>query len=263
MSIFNFFRNAQSGLGMTSKKSLEHRRFQLENLEERTLLDAAPWSTGNDPPAITTMIVVTDAVPVVTEVDNPSASVGDGVNIITEAKPSDTIYVSVYAKSTDPAAGIQGGYVSLYYDSTGFTAGAYTPSAIFPQDTINAGYNYSTDEYLSAFGGNPVGMTDAYGYTQWALIGTNAFTANAVGDYQFSDGMGRNAKGVEKYSWNLIREDYPTTYNQDVEFTSISFSVKDDAPAGVPIVTAISVSYEIPTATEIDEVTTLSEVNVG
>ncbi|MBO7708144.1 MAG: LEPR-XLL domain-containing protein, partial [Thermoguttaceae bacterium] len=90
MSIFNFFRNAQSGLGMTSKKSLEHRRFRLENLEERTLLDANPiGATGDDFPAVTTMIVVTDAIPTVTQVDDPSADVGGGANVITEAAPGD------------------------------------------------------------------------------------------------------------------------------------------------------------------------------
>ncbi|MBO7726549.1 MAG: hypothetical protein J6S40_08810, partial [Thermoguttaceae bacterium] len=272
MSIFNFFRNAQNGLGMTSKKSLGHRRFQLENLEERTLLDANPiGATGDDFPAVTTMIVVTDAIPTVTQVDDPSADVGGGANVITEAAPGDTIYVSVYAKSTawenpNSDIGFQGGYVSLYYDTAAFTAGEFTESAIFPELSYNDGYSYSKDNYISAFGGTPSGMTDSYGQTQWALLGTHSFTVTdtAAGEYEFSDGQARNAKGAEKYSWNLIREDYPDTFNQDVEFASTTFTVNGDTPPEVaPIQTAISVSYEIPTETEIDEVTSLSEAKVG
>ena len=100
---------------------LKNRRFQLESLEERTLLTAAPWSTGDDV-GIETLVVVTDAVPVVTEVDDPTTDVGDGVNVITSADVDDEVFVSVYFKSTDATVGVQGGYCSLYYDSSAFTA---------------------------------------------------------------------------------------------------------------------------------------------
>ena len=203
---------------------LKNRRFQIESLEERTLLTAVPWSTGDDPAAVATMIAVTDAVPTVTQVDDPS------VGAITEAEIGDTIYVSVYGKSTawenpDSDIGFQGGYVSLYYDPTAFTAGEFTESAIFPELSYSDGYNYSKDNYISAFGGTPSGMTDSYGQTQWALIGTMSFTVEAAGQYEFSTGMPRNAKGEEKESWNLIREDSPEPYSMAVEFSSITFTV--------------------------------------
>ncbi|MBO7725711.1 MAG: hypothetical protein J6S40_04525, partial [Thermoguttaceae bacterium] len=203
---------------------LKNRRFQIESLEERTLLTAVPWSTGDDPAAVATMIAVTDAVPTVTQVDDPS------VGAITEAEIGDTIYVSVYGKSTawenpDSDIGFQGGYVSLYYDPTAFTAGEFTESAIFPELSYRDGYDYSKDNYISAFGGTPSGMTDSYGQTQWALIGTMSFTVDAAGQYEFSTGMARNAKGEEKESWNLIREDYTETFSMAVEFSSITFTV--------------------------------------
>ena len=205
---------------------LKNRRFQLESLEERTLLTAVPWGTGDDAP-IATAMVITDAVPVVAEVDDPAVSVGEGANVITEAAPGDTVYLSVYVKSADPNYGVQGGYCSVYFDPAAFTAGDYFASSIIPNDTINDGYEYSTDNYISAFGGNPAGMTDAYGFTQWALYGTASFTVadTANGEYTFSNGMARNAKGAEKYTWNFIREDYNVMLNQDVDFTSVTLTV--------------------------------------
>ncbi|MBQ6159162.1 MAG: hypothetical protein IJJ20_09165, partial [Thermoguttaceae bacterium] len=273
MSIFSFFRKAQKGLGKTSKKGLEYRRFKLEGLEERTLLTAAPWSTGDDP-SVTTMIVVTDAVPVVTEVDDPSVDVGAGVNVLTEAQPEDTVYVSVYVKSTDPQYGVSGGYCTLYFDNTGFTAtdplnGGYTVSPIMNTLTMLDASRIacSTDEYISGFGGMPTDIQAAYGYTQWALAGTQQFTvsADADGDYVFSNGMMRNSKGVEKESNNFIREDSVSpTYVMDVEFASTTLTVNSQPqPSDAPVVTAIAVSYDIPTATEIDEVTSLTEVKPG
>ena len=219
---------------------LKNRRFQLESLEERTLLTAAPWSTG-DGVGIETCIVVTDAVPVVAQVDDPTTSVGEGANVITEADVDDTIYVSVYCKSTDSAYGIQGGYCALYYSADGFTRGAYVSSSIIPNDTINDGYDYSKENteygsYISAFGGNPAGMTDSYGQTQWALYGTQEFTATAAGEYSFYNGTARNTKGNEKETWNFIREDL----NQNVAYTSTSFTVIGDTPV-TPDIEGVSV----------------------
>jgi len=221
---------------------LKNRRFQLESLEERTLLTAVPWGTGTtglDDAMVATAIVVTDAVPAVAEVDDPTVSVGDGVNLITEADVNDTVYVSVYVKSNDPEYGVQAGYCSLYYDGGGFTPGAYFESSIIPNDTINDGYDYSTNEYISAFGGNPAGMTDAYGYTQWALFGTYSFTATTAGTYQFSNGMARNRSGVEKESWNFIREDFDVHGSYAVAFTSTTFTVNGDAP--LPVIEGVTV----------------------
>ena len=220
---------------------LKNRRFQLESLEERTLLTAVPWGATADEPAVTTMIVVTDAVPVTAQVDDPSADVGEGANVITEANAGDSVFVSVYFKSTTEGVGVQSGYCTLYFDNAGFTPVQYYESVNLNQDTITDGYQYSTDEYISAFGGNPVGMTDAFGQSQWALVGTQEFTVNAdaSGEYEFSNGMARNAKGDEKYSWNFIREDYPTTFNQDVEFTSTTFTVQG---AVVPEIEGVTVT---------------------
>ena len=225
---------------------LKNRRFQLESLEERTLLTAVPWSTADDAPVATAM-VFTDAVPVVAEVDDPASSVGEGANVITEAVPGDTVYLSVYVKSADPEYGVQGGYCSVYFDPDAFVAGDYFASSIIPNDTINDGNDFSADDYVSAFGGNPAGMTDAYGYTQWALYGTVSFTVadTANGEYNFTNGMARNAKGAEKYTWNFIREDYNVMLNQDVDFTSVVLTVKGDEPVPTPItVTGIETVYD-------------------
>ena len=220
---------------------LKNRRFQLESLEERTLLTAVPWGATADDPAVTTMIVVTDAVPVTAEVDDPSVDVGEGANVITEANPGDSVFVSVYFKSTTEGVGVQSGYCTLYFDNAGFTPVQYYESVNLSQDTIADGYQYSTDEYISAFGGNPVGMQDAFGQYQWALVGTQEFTVNAdaSGEYTFSNGMARNAKGAEKESWNFIREDYPDTFNQEVEFTSMTFTVQG---AEIPEIEGVTVT---------------------
>ncbi|MBR2693603.1 MAG: hypothetical protein IKE69_05255, partial [Thermoguttaceae bacterium] len=269
MSIFNFFRKSQSGLGSASKKNLEHRRFRLENLEERTLLTAAPWSTGDEAVApfvqtaddpVETLIVVTDAVPTVSEVDDPTVSVGGSANVITEAAPGDTVYVSVYVKSTDPNYGITVGYCSLYYDVDGFTPTGYYDSPNFSEQTINSGYDYSASNYISAFGGVPSNMTVSYGKTQWALAGTESFTVSdtADGEYTFSNGMARNAKGNEKKSWNFLREDSPVTYSEEVTFTSTTFTVKGETPVD-PVETLIVVTDAVPTVPEVDDPT----VSVG
>ena len=231
---------------------LKNRRFQLESHEERTLLTAAPWSTGDpgDPAAVTTMIVVTDAIPTVTEIDDPSADPGEGVNAITSAQPGDSVYVSVYVQSTDSAYGVQGGYCTLYFDNAGFTAGAYTASSIMNTLTMldTASCACSTEEYISKFGGFPSDMAASFGKTQWALTGTQEFTVNAdaTGDYEFSIGYARNAKGNEKPTDNFVREDYAVTYNAEVDFAApVTFTVEGDEPVPTPItVTGIETVYD-------------------
>ncbi|MGI5832134.1 MAG: hypothetical protein ACOX6D_06325, partial [Thermoguttaceae bacterium] len=118
MSIFNVFGRAQKGLGRSPKKNLDYRRFKLESLEDRYLLsvnpgfvDATPTQTAAEVD-VETCVGITTAIPTVTQVDV--------VDSITEAAVGDTIYVSVYVKSTNPAYGITGGYCSLNFDSTAF-----------------------------------------------------------------------------------------------------------------------------------------------
>ncbi|MBR2694910.1 MAG: hypothetical protein IKE69_11930, partial [Thermoguttaceae bacterium] len=205
---------------------------------------------------VETLIVVTDAVPTVPEVDDPTVSVGGSANVITEAAPGDTVYVSVYVKSTDPNYGITVGYCSLYYDVDGFTPTGYYDSPNFPESTINSGYDFSASDYISAFGGVPSSATATYGKTQWALAGTEAFTVSATadGEYMFSNGMARNRKGNEKKSWNFLREDSPVTYNEEVAFTSTTFTVKGETPVD-PVETLIVVTDAVPTVPEVDDPT--------
>ncbi|MBQ3389328.1 MAG: hypothetical protein IJG60_08970 [Thermoguttaceae bacterium] len=256
MSIFNVFRKAHSSVGRNSK-SLDYRRFKLESLEDRCLLsvnpglvDYAPAQTAEDFD-IDTCIAITTEVPTETQVDQ--------VDTITEANPGDTIYVSVYIKSTDPSVGITGGYCSLYYDVEGFTPGAYIPSAIFPEQTLNDDYNYSAENYISVFGGNPSSMTATYGQTQWALTGTQTFTVadDADGDYTFWNGLTRNKKGVEKESFGFIRSDL----GQVSAYKEVTLTIGGDTQADIE--TLIAITDTIPTATEVDSVESITEANVG
>ncbi|MBQ3389445.1 MAG: dockerin type I repeat-containing protein, partial [Thermoguttaceae bacterium] len=167
-------------------------------------------------------ISVTATVPTATQVNE--------VETLTEVAEGDTVYVSVYVKSTDSNYGIQGGYSTLYYDAAGFTAGEYTESAIFNESTYNDGYSYPGDGYISTFGGFPTSMTAAYGQTQWALVGTFSFTADAAGEYTFSTGTPRNAKGNEKETWGYVREDFADTEEYGNPVTSLSITVTGAAP---------------------------------
>ena len=55
-------------------------------------------------------------------------------------------------------------------------------------------------------------------------------SADAEGEYVFSNGVPRNKKGVEKTSDNFIREDSATTFSTDVEFASVTVTVEGVAP---------------------------------
>ncbi|MGI5831915.1 MAG: YDG domain-containing protein, partial [Thermoguttaceae bacterium] len=190
--------------------------------------DAAPApTTGID---VETSIGITTTVPTVTEVDT--------VPTVSEVTRGETFYASVYVKSTDARYGVTGGYCRLDYDPTAFTAGAYIDSPIFPDLTINSGFDFSdtTQGYISAFGGVPSGISDAYGATQWALVGTQTFTADVTGiAYEFSTGVARDANGTEKYAWNFVREDYSTTYSAQVLFVTITLDVIDPDIEGVTL----------------------------
>ncbi len=181
---------------------------------------SAPSCVGSDAP-IETKISVSYEVPTATQIDE--------VTSLSEVSVGATIYVSIYAKSTDPNYGILGGYCSLYYDSDAFTRGEYISGSLYPVDTVNdeeyGDYDYSTDGYFSVFGGFPSQITNAYGNSQWALVGTQAFTVNAMGEYSFRNGMAKNGNGEERLTWNLIREDYPETLNQEVDFDSVTLTV--------------------------------------
>ncbi|MBQ3388677.1 MAG: hypothetical protein IJG60_05640, partial [Thermoguttaceae bacterium] len=212
---------------------------------------------GDTPSAdpVEACISITSAVPTATQVAS--------VDSLTEVAEGDTVYVSVYVKSTDSNYGIQGGYSTLYYDAAGFTAGEYTASAIFSESTYNDGYNYSSSGYISTFGGFPTSMTASYGQTQWALVGTFSFTADAAGEYTFSTGTPRNAKGNEKETWGYVREDFSANEEYGNPVATASLSVVSDTPSADPVEACISVTSAIPTATQVDSVETLTEVAEG
>ena len=218
-------------------RSDKHRSMRLETLEARCLLSINPTGVDDSPAAFAAadasaeapilLAAVADG-PVINSISVsktiPAAAEVDDVDTLTSVDAGDTVYVSIYIKSTDPDYGIQSGYCSLYFDIAGFTPGAYIPSNLYPNDTRNDGYDFSTDQSISTFGGNPASMTESYGQTQWALVGTQTFTADASGTYEFSTGMARNKNGVEKANWGFTREDYPTTreYGNPVTFLTVT-----------------------------------------
>ena len=202
---------------------------------------------------INTLLAVTTTVPVESEVDT--------VPWVSEVTVGDTIYVSVYVKSTDSSYGVQGGYCALYYDPEGFIAGDYIASCLYPNETILDGYEFSKDDYISAFGGNPSGVQEAYGRTEWALVGTQAFVANAAGEYRFSNGPAVNDKGAEKESWSFVREDYPSMRDYGNSYDSVSLTVVEKSPYKID--TCVAVTTEYPLEAEVDAVPTVSEVSVG
>ncbi|MBR2694798.1 MAG: hypothetical protein IKE69_11365 [Thermoguttaceae bacterium] len=211
---------------------------------------------GEVPPPdykIDTVLAVTTSIPSETEVDVVSS--------VSEVTVGDTIYVSVYAKSTDSRYGVQGGYCSLRYEPEAFIAGDYIASSLYPLDTILDGYDFSADHYISAFGGNPSGVREAYGQTEWALVGTQSFVATSTGEYTFSNGPAINDKGAEKETWSFVREDYPFMRDYGNSYDSVSLTVVEKSPYKID--TCVAVTTECPHEAEVDAVSTVSEVGVG
>lgn len=190
--------------------------------------EAAPQVTADD--QMEFALVITDAVPVAAEVADPTVSVGDGVNLISEAQFGETVYVSLYVKSLDPNYGIQYGYCSLRYDEAGVTSGVYYDGPNFDTATVNDGFDFSSVGCISAFGGEPSNTSAAYGKTGWALVGTMSFSADVVGQYEFTTGVAVNAKGEERESWGFVREDFDDTYEYGTPDVSASLAITGEMP---------------------------------
>ena len=224
-------------------RHLNARKLHMESLEERALLavvaggvelsaafaDVAPHTTLADD-QIEFALVITDALPVNAEVADPTVSVGDGINLITETTFGETVYVSLYVKSLDADYGVQRGYCSLYYDAAGLTPVAYYSGPNFDSLTINDSFDFSTVGCISAFGGEPSDFGAAYGKTGWALVGTMSFSADVVGQYEFTTGTAVNGKGEEKESWGFVREDFEDTYEYSIPDVSASLAITGEMP---------------------------------
>ncbi len=221
---------------------MKNRCIRFESLEDRCLLavtaggaefnavfaETAPQVTSAD--QMEFALVITDAIPVEAEIADPTVSVGDGVNLISETQFGETVYVSLYVKSLDPNYGIQYGYCSLHYDETGVTSGVYYDSPNFDTATINEGFDFSSVGCISAFGGEPSNSSASFGKTGWALVGTMSFSADVVGQYEFTTGVAVNAKGEERESWGFVREDFDDTYEYGTPAVSASLAITGEMP---------------------------------
>lgn len=223
-------------------RHLNARKLHMESLEDRCLLavvaggeesatfaDAAPHATLADD-QMEFALVITDALPVAAEVENPRVSVGDGINLVTETPYGETVYVSLYVKSNNPDYGVQRGYCSLNYDAAGLTPVAYYDSPNFDSLTINEGFDFSSVGCISAFGGEPSDFGAAYGKDSWALVGTMSFSADVVGQYEFTTGVAVNSKGEERESWGFVREDFEDTYEYSIPKASTSLTITGEMP---------------------------------
>ena len=221
---------------------MKSRRICFESLEDRCLLavtaggmepgaafaEAAPQATADD--QMNFALVITDTLPVDAEVADPTVSVGDGVNLISETGFGNTVYVSLYVKSTDPAYGVQYGYCSLRYDEAGLTPDTYYAGPNFNSVTINDGFDFCSVGCISAFGGEPSNPSASFGKTGWALVGTMSFSADVVGQYEFTTGTAVNAKGEERESWGFVREDFDDTYEYSTPAVSASLAITGEMP---------------------------------
>lgn len=171
--------------------------------------------TDGDPTKISVSLVLSDSLPSSVKLNNLPRS-------LEESGVGDTLYVQVWVKNCDGSLlGCTGGYLDLVYDSSRLTAQSFTVSSNFSKMT---GECELKEGRVALVGGMCTPGDTTLGITQWALLGTVAFSVDAAGTAQIATST-PTRNGVESESFNLSRSSVGVIKSSDIDFGSAEISI--------------------------------------